>query len=70
MQQVQTPDLLKFLGKDGVTLVLNWLEGTLKGQQRAYNSAPTNELSREQGKVQMLEKLMLDINGCITSKTH
>ena len=67
-QQVQTQDLLKFLGKDHIGLVLSWLDTTLKQQQLAYNNASIN-LEGEQGKVQMLTKLILDISSC-ASKSH
>ena len=68
MQQVQTQDLLKFLGKDHTLLVLSWLDTILKQQQLALNTAIGAEMmTREQGKVQMLSTLMLGINGCITA---
>ena len=66
MQQVLTQDLLKFLGKDHTILVLSWLDTQLKQQQLVMLNA-VDSLEREQGKGQILAKLMLDINGCIAA---
>ena len=67
MELLTLPDLSKQIGKAHLETIAKWLNHELHKAQNEFNNAPAESIYQNQGKVQALKKLLLDIRSVVTA---